>query len=963
MNTTIQPPCTVFQHFARLALAAATLLGLSPGTHADVITDWNATAIQVIKAVNPNPLPASRALAMMHVAQFDAVNAVVRCYQPYAADLSMPSASPEAGAAQAAYRVLTNLYPTQLAVLDAALDASLGAVFFEQAKADGIALGNATAAAILARRSGDGSATPMPYTPGTGPGVWIPTPPANAPALLPHWRNVTPFTMSSPAQFRPGPPPALDSAIYTADFNEIKTLGDTNSAMRTAEQTVTALFHIEFVPYTLGSAARYAVEVHPLPLVESARLFALLNLAMADSFISVWDAKFEYNYWRPVTAIRAADTDGNPATAADATWTPLRATPPHPEYPAAHTIAAGAGAEVLASVFGDAFFFTIESPTLPGQPRTFARFSDFPLESGNARVWAGFHWRSSCLVGAQMGAAIGRQAVANYLRSTKPPTFTKITEGEIVNDGGRSAGVAWGDYDNDGFEDLFVANNNGENDFLYHNNGDGTFTRITSGDIVNDGGDSVSANWGDFDNDGDLDLFVSNGGGFGSPKNNFLYRNDGDGTFTRIVTGSIVSDLLYTLPSAWGDFDNDGWLDLFTGNWFGVHALYRNTGTGSFTRVTTNAIGLDPALGDSNGCSWGDYDNDGRLDLFVANGGGGPQPHFLYRNLGHGAFTKITSGCIVTEPMVGIGGAWGDYDNDGFLDLFTTQQSGNSQRRNRLYHNNGAGGFECITSGPTGTDTGFGTGCAWGDYDNDGFLDLFVCWQEGKNNHLYHNNGDGTFTQILEGSPVNDGGRSPGCAWADYDNDGFLDLFVSNGAFVGSTGEDNFLYRNDGNGNRWLKLKLVGGPSNRAAIGAKVRVTATMGGNQRQQMREISGGSGFASQNSVIAHFGLAGATHAELVRIEWPSGTVQELRNVIANQFLTITEPPRLSSPRIESGQFRFTLRGARGLAYTIQRSTNALDWTAAGSLTVTDVNGTAEFSEPLPAGNGSRLYRAVAP
>jgi hypothetical protein len=608
------------------------------------------------------------------------------------------------------------------------------------------------------------------------------------------------------------------------------------------------------VPYTLGNAAREASDLLLLPLIESARLFALLNLAMADSFIAVWDAKFTYNYWRPVTAIRAADTDGNPATDADPAWTPLRATPPHPEYPAAHTIAAGAGAEVLASVFGDDFFFAIESPTLPGQPRTFARFSDFPIESGNARVWAGFHWRHSCQVGAQLGADIGRQAVANYLRSTKPPTFTKITEGEIVNDNGRSAGIAWGDYDGDGFEDLFVANNNGENDFLYHNNGDGTFTRITSGDIVNDGGDSVSAIWGDFDNDGDLDLFVSSGGGFGSPKNNFLYRNNGDGTFTRIVTGSIVTDLLYTIPSAWGDYDNDGWLDLFTGNWFGVHALYRNTGTGSFTRVTTNAIGLDPALGDSNGCSWGDY-------------------------------------------------------------------------------------------------------------DNDGFLDLFVCWQEGKNNHLYHNNGDGTFTQVLEGSLVNDSGRSPGCAWADYDNDGFLDLFVSSGAFVGNTGENNFLYHNDGNGNRWLKLKLVGGQSNRAAIGAKVRVTATMGGSQRQQMREISGGSGFASQNSLAAHFGLGSATNADLVRIEWPSGTVQELRNVAANQFLTITEPPRLSSPRITGGQFRFTLRGAHNLTYSIQRSTNAVDWTSAGSLTVTDVSGTAEFSEPVVSGSESRLYRAVAP
>jgi hypothetical protein len=281
---------------------------------------------------------------------------------------------------------------------------------------------------------------------------------------------------------------------------------------------------------------------------------------------------------------------------------------------------------------------------------------------------------------------------------------------------------------------------------------------------------------------------------------------------------------------------------------------------------------------------------------------------------------------------------------------------------NYLYHNNGNQTFTRITEGSIVRDVGNHVGCAWGDYDNDGYLDLFVTRQLGQHNQLYHNNGDGTFAPVTGGSIVTDTSYSPNAAWADYDNDGFLDLFVSNGAFtIGSY--NNFLYRNDGNGNRWLKLKLVGGPSNRAAIGAKVRVTATMSGVNRRQLREISGGSGFGSQNSLIAHFGLGSATNADLVRIEWPSGTVQELRNVSANQFLTLTEPPRLNSPRIEGGQFRFTLRGARNLTYGIQRSTNAADWTSAGSLTVTNVNGTAEFSEPMAAGNASRLYRAVQP
>jgi hypothetical protein len=937
-------------------VAAIAMFNVVLAVRADVISDWNNTAILAIKAVNPNPLPGSRALAMTHVAQFDAVNAVVRSYQPYAADLATPGASPEAGAAQAAYCVLTNLYPTQMALLNSALSNSLAAVPDGQPKTDGLALGNAAAAAILALRTNDGSTGSLPYTNGTGPGVWTNTPPAYGAALLPHWRNVTPFTMSSPQQFRPGPPPALDSATYTADFNEIKAIGETNSVTRTQAQTDTALFHIEFVPYTLGSAARYVLTNHPLPLIESARLFALLNLAMADSFVSVWDAKYTYNFWRPITAIRAADTDGNPTTDPDPAWTPLRATPPHPEYPAAHTIAAAAGAEVLASVFGDVFSFTIESPTLPGQPRTFARFSDFPTESSNARVWAGFHYRNSTAVAAQMGMQIGRQALTNYLRSTAPTTFTKIPTGAIVNDGGRSAGCAWGDYNGDGFEDLFVANNNGENDFLYLNNGNGTFTKITTGALVNDGGDSVGANWGDFDNDGHLDLFVSNGGALGSPRRNFLYRNNGDGTFTRIVTGSIVTDSLLTITSAWGDFDNDGWLDLFAGSWGGGqrNALYRNTGAGAFTRVTNNAIALE-RVGDSNGSSWGDYDNDGRLDLFV-NGGQTARRNLLYRNLGNGSFTKIPNGCIVTETLSGVGSAWGDYDNDGFLDLFATQFGA----QNRLYHNNGAGGFECITSGATGTDVGFATGCAWGDYDNDGFLDLFVCWQEEKNNHLYHNNGDGTFTRVLTGSIVNDGGRSPGCAWADYDNDGFLDLFVSNGAFVGNTGQNNFLYHNDGNGNRWLKIKLVGGASNRAAIGAKVRLTATLGGAQRTQMREISGGSGFASQNSLIVHFGLGTATLAETVRIEWPSGEVQELHSVAANQFLTVTEPPRLEAAGLQpDGSFQFMLTGVTGFQYDLERSDDLATWTF--WQTVTNTSRTISITDSNAPGFAQRVYRAV--
>src|SRR2546425_378898 len=426
---------TQANYYRKLAplFCALPLLAVTTQARANVISDWNDTAIRVIKAVNPNPIFASRALSMTHVAQFDAVNAVVGCYEPYATTLTEPTASPEAAAAQAAYHVLINLYPSQTAALDTALAASLSAVSDGAAKTDGIALGNAVAAVILALRANDGSAATVPYTPGSGPGVWVPTPPAFAPAVFPQWRYVTPWTMTAPEQFRPGPPPALDGATYTADFNEIKALGAVNSSIRTQDQTDVAVFLNSDAPwFMLGGGARFAVSARPLRLVDSARLFALLNMAMADALIAVWDAKFTYNFWRPVTAIRAADTDGNPATDPDPDWLPLIATPPHPEYAAAHTIISAAGATVLASVFGDEFTFAVSSPALPGKSRTFTRFSDFATESSNARVWGGVHWRNSTVVAAQMGHQIGEHALATVLRDIEPPVIHNLVANPSV---------------------------------------------------------------------------------------------------------------------------------------------------------------------------------------------------------------------------------------------------------------------------------------------------------------------------------------------------------------------------------------------------------------------------------------------------------------------------------------------------------------------------------------------------
>src|SRR6266478_2505772 len=468
--------------------------------------------------------------------------------------------------------------------------------------------------------------------------------------------------------------------------------------------------------------------------------------------------------------------------------------------------------------------------------------------------------------------------------------FTKITNSPVVTEVEYSWPCAWGDYNNDGFPDLFVGNSYDAHNSLFRNNGDGTFTKMTDpavGEIVTDVVNCHGCAWGDLNNDGFLDMIVSQTTG-----KLLLYQNNGDGTFTRVrsagsADGSSVfaqTDARHTI--AWADYDNDGLLDfaVVVHGPNGRNRIYRNNGDGTFTEVRNSAISQDPA--DWDGLAWGDYDNDGFPDLFVANFDG---RNILYHNNGDGTFAKVTDSVLGQDEGSFGGCAWGDYDNDGYLDLFVSNQDG---RPNLLFHNNGDGTFTKITNGPIASDN-HGRGCVWGDYDNDGWLDLFVnrgspygSGGPGENNALYHNNGDGTFSKITEGSVVNDGGQGQGCAWGDYDNDGFLDLFVANGGFaVGIHKQPNFLYRNNGNGNNWITLRLVGSASNRSAIGAKVRLKARIGGRVFWQMREISGGGNYDGQNDLRASFGWGHATRIDTVRIEWPSGKVQELHNLGAKQ------------------------------------------------------------------------------
>jgi hypothetical protein len=564
------------------------------------------------------------------------------------------------------------------------------------------------------------------------------------------------------------------------------------------------------------------------------------------------------------------------------------------------------------------------------------------------------------------------------------PAFTKITTGPVVTNGGYGFGCAWGDYDDDGFPDIFVCNwarTTTEHDFLYHNRGDGTFDRITTGPLVSANHQATGAAWGDYDNDGKLDLFVTSltddGTGLGY---NSLFHNEGSGRFTKINTGVLVSEKQRSHSGIWADFNNDGLLDIFIANWSDgtgqpalPNVLYHNNGNGTFTPISFGP--KLPSNGDSSDVAAADFNNDGRIDFFVPQGVvTSRQNGLLYLNNQDGSFTLQTNAAPFTNTAYSLACAWGDYNNDGFPDLFVTRIS---EGHNSLYRNNGDGTFTLITNVAPALDQGNSTGCAWADYDNDGWLDLFVANVGGFDpitfvstspgtNYLYHNNGDGTFTKITSGSLVNDAAYSVGAAWADYDNNGFLDLFVSNGWITKS--ENDFLYRNNGNSNNWITFKLVGTLSNRSAIGAKTRVKATIGGNSFWQMREISGGGGHGSQNDLRAQFGLGDATNVDLVRIEWPSGIVQTMTNVPAKQFLTVVErqvpstaPQFTHVSRTVGGATDLSITGDTGLRYLFEASTNLVNWSWLG--TRTNLSGMFQFTDGQTTSFSKRFYRVSAP
>jgi membrane-associated phospholipid phosphatase len=390
----------------------------------DMVLRWNEVALQMIRTEKTPPPMAARNLAIVHVAIYDAVNAIDCGHCPYAVD-AVPGAGalPEAAVAAAAHHVLVALFPEHRKKLDRALAESLADVPANDGRDMGVDLGRFVADKILALRADDGSnRAKADYQPRPAPGVWERTPPRYQEALYPKWGEVTAFAIKPGTQYRPATPPPLDSAAYAAAFHEVRALGGKNSVRRTAAQTQIALFWADNAgtatpPGHWNAIAQTVARQRGTTLVENARLFALLNMSLADAGMLCWVIKFTYEFWRPITAIHRAAEDGNPATDADPDWKPLIETPPFPAYTSGHSTFSGAAATVLANFFGtDSVRFASTSDGLPNVQRAYESLWAAAEEAGMSRIYGGIHWQFDNTQGLAVGKGIGSYVVRNFLQ-------------------------------------------------------------------------------------------------------------------------------------------------------------------------------------------------------------------------------------------------------------------------------------------------------------------------------------------------------------------------------------------------------------------------------------------------------------------------------------------------------------------------------------------------------------------
>jgi hypothetical protein len=408
-----------------LIVSALLMTSTAATAYANVITDWDATGVALIQGNVPAPPPrvggptgGMRIIALMHVAMFEAVNTIEPRYQPFNGDPKPKiDASQDAAAASAAATVLAKLDPASAPKAKDALEKSLAGIPNGDAKDRGIKLGEESAAKVIELRLKDGYGTPNAFRPITQPGVYTET------MVTAGWDfiRMTPFVMTSPDQFRPKPPIALTSEEWAKNYNEMKEIGEKNSTKRTPQQTENALFWLTVVPLSHQPLARQIVVAKNMSVLESARFMSLVSIAATDALIAVFDAKYHYTFWRPITAIRNGDIDDNPATERVATWQPIDITPMHPEYPCAHCIVTGAVAGAITAMLGTEQIpeVLMTSPSAPGVTHKYTNVRDFNNEASEARIAAGFHWRFSTVVGSDMGWKIGANTVQNCMQPLK----------------------------------------------------------------------------------------------------------------------------------------------------------------------------------------------------------------------------------------------------------------------------------------------------------------------------------------------------------------------------------------------------------------------------------------------------------------------------------------------------------------------------------------------------------------